>query len=182
MIEISPESRSYVSDIARRIGGQKSSPTPSTNHSNSNDSKQTPSGAALIIDYGPESTVPTSTLRGIQAHRLVSPFTSPGQVDLSADVDFLGLAEAAIEASEGVEVHGPIEQGEWLKRMGIKERAEMLIKAAGNDATRAEGVTKAVERLVERGGGAMGRLYKAMAIVPEAQGKRKPVGFGGELV
>ena len=185
MIEISPESKSYVSDIATRIGGWKVSPARSTyrSHSRSNGdgSKQTPSGAALIIDYGPESTIPTSTLRGIQSHRLVSPFISPGQVDLSADVDFLGLAEAAIDASERVEVHGPIEQGEWLKRMGVQERAEMLIKAAGDDTTKADTVRKAVQRLVERGGGAMGRLYKVMAIVPEAQGKRRPVGFGGEL-
>ena len=136
----------------------------------------------MIIDYGPESTVPRSTLRGIREHKLVSPFAAPGQVDLSADVDFLGLAEAAIEASEGVEVHGPVEQGEWLMRMGVRERAEMLVKAAGGDSAKAEAIDKAVRRLVERHGGAMGRLYKVMAIVPEAQGKRRPVGFGGELM
>ena len=182
IIEVSPEGRSYAAEIARRIGGGGAFfPAKSTGQREESTPKKSPSGAALIIDYGPEATVPTSTLRGIRAHNLVSPFMSPGEVDLSADVDFTGLAEAAIEASEGVEVYGPIEQGEWLKRMGVRERAEMLIRAADSDDKKVETINRAVQRLVERGGGGMGRLYKAMAIVPEAGGKRRPVGFGGEL-
>ena len=38
-------------------------------------------------------------------------------MDLSADVDFTALAEAALNASEGVEVHGPVEQGVFLEGM-----------------------------------------------------------------
>lgn len=181
VIEVSPEGRSYVSEIAKRIGGYVPTKGQPQGHSKNSASRKTPSGAALIIDYGPQSTIPTSTLRGILAHSLVSPFLMPGKVDLSADVDFMSLAEAAIEASEGVEVHGPIEQGEWLERMGVSERAEMLIKAARNDSAKIDATTKAIRRLTERSGGGMGRLYKVMAIVPEAQGKRRPVGFGGEL-
>ena len=96
---------------------------------------------------------------------------------MSADVDFTALVEAAVNASEGVEAHGPIEQGEWLVRMGIKERAKMLAETSqpGKD----QSVSKVVERLIERGGGGMGRLYKVMAIVPEGGGRRRPVGFGG---
>ena len=207
VIEVSPESQSYVADFARRIGGTKSiqnqlSSTSSTLSAPSpvpaQPIKANPSGAAIIVDYGPKDTIPTSTLRGIRAHQLVSPFTSPGQVDISADVDFVALAEAAIEASNGVEVHGPVEQGMWLEQMGIRERAEMLIKSGKrgnvdskigddgkghellNEEERAQSVRKAVERLVERGGGGMGRLYKVMAIVPERGGKR-PVGFGGSM-
>ena len=98
-------------------------------------------------------------------------------MDLSADVDFTALAEAAVEASPGVEVHGPVEQGAWLERMGIRERAAMLGKP-GEVAS--EGVRRSVERLVERGGGGMGRLYKVLAIVPEGGG-RGVVGFGGDV-
>ncbi|MCJ1477012.1 hypothetical protein MMC13_005683 [Lambiella insularis] len=164
VIEISPEARSYAAEFARRIGGSPQGIKPQ------------PSGAALILDYGPLSTIPTSTLRGIRAHQLVSPFSLPGKVDISADVDFTALAEAAVEASAGVEVHGPVEQGAWLERMGIMERAEMLEeKKAGDERT---SVRRAVNRLVERGGGGMGRLYKVLAIVPERGGK-KVVGFGG---
>ncbi|MCJ1383367.1 hypothetical protein MMC17_006480 [Xylographa soralifera] len=172
IIEICPEARSYAAEFARRIGG---SPLPSQDPLKT--TKSHPSGAALILDYGPSSTIPTSTLRGIRAHALVSPFASPGQVDLSADVDFTALAEAAVQASPGVEVHGPVEQGAWLERMGIRERAAMLGKGGEGEK---EGVRRSVERLVERGGGGMGRLYKVLAIVPEGEGRRV-VGFGGDV-
>lgn len=103
-------------------------------------------------------------------------------MDLSADVDFTALAEAAINASPGVEVHGPVEQGLWLERMGVKERIGMLVKKLGEGRTEEkERLRKGVERLVERGGGGMGRLYKVMAILPENGGSRRPVGFGGEV-
>ncbi|KAK2800303.1 hypothetical protein FQN51_006211 [Onygenales sp. PD_10] len=166
-IEISPESQTCVQDIARRIGGSSSQP-------------REPSGAALIVDYGTMDTIPINSLRGIQKHKLVSPFAAPGQVDLSADVDFTALAEAAIDASPGVEVYGPAEQGSFLETLGITERAGQLMRRAGDEERR-----KAIEigwkRLVERGGGGMGKLYKAMAIVPESGGKRRPVGFGGSV-
>ena len=125
-------------------------------------------------------------------------------MDLSADVDFMALVEAALGASEKIEVHGPVEQGVFLEQMGIRERAEMLIRGLEKDegkgaAVKAESDTKsgdkeevevevrtkairdAVERLVSRlPGRGMGTLYKALAIVPERGGKR-PVGFGGGL-
>jgi len=173
MIEICPEGRSYASEFARRIGDSSA------------DYKRTPgSGAALIIDYGPADTIPTNSLRGIRAHRKVSPFTTPGQVDLSADVDFIALAEAALETSPNVEVHGPVEQGIFLRTMGIKERAQQLLKGLGTSAEEEEKrkrVESGWKRLVERSGGAMGKVYKVMAVVPESGGRRKPVGFGGDV-
>lgn len=111
-IEISPESRIYASDFARRIGGASQPPRTVTRGSGSGSAppaKRVPSGAALIMDYGTMSTIPVNSLRGIQHHRKVPPLSSPGKVDVSADVDFVALAEAALEGSEGVEVHGPVE-------------------------------------------------------------------------
>ncbi|KAH8683030.1 putative S-adenosyl-L-methionine-dependent methyltransferase-domain-containing protein [Tricladium varicosporioides] len=174
LIEISPESRAYASAIASLIGGSKDRP------------KLKPSGAALILDYGPADTIPINSLRGIREHKIVSPFSKPGLTDLSVDVDFVGLAEAATEGSEGVEVWGPVEQGSFLSEMGIKERAEMLLKALndgkrGGDDEVKKRVLSAWERLVERGGGGMGRVYKVLAVLPETGGSRKPVGFGGDV-
>ncbi|KAJ9649493.1 hypothetical protein H2199_000268 [Coniosporium tulheliwenetii] len=108
IIEISPESLALAADFATRIGGTPKAP------------KATPSGAALILDYGPLSTIPTNSLRGIRHHTRVSPFSLPGEVDISADVDFVGLAEAAINASPGVEVHGPVEQARFWGRWGLR--------------------------------------------------------------
>ncbi|CAD6588851.1 MAG: hypothetical protein ASARMPRED_003748 [Alectoria sarmentosa] len=178
VIEISPESHSYAADFAHRIGG--SSPKPSSNGRSSRMVKIRPSGAALILDYGPADTIPTSTLRGIRSHQAVSPLTDPGLVDISADVDFTALAEAALAASLGIEVHGPVEQGEWLESMGIRERAEMICKGLEEDEEGKKRVRGAIQRLVERGGGAMGKIYKFLAIVPE-RGGRRPVGFGGDV-
>lgn len=126
-------------------------------------------------------TVPINSLRGIRHHKLVSPFISPGLVDLSADVDFTAVAEAATLSSEGVEVHGPVSQADFLGSMGIQQRAEMLIKAPGVARDRAAEVDKAWKRLVDRGPNGMGKVYKALAILPENQGKRRPAGFGGDV-
>ncbi|KAK0748859.1 putative S-adenosyl-L-methionine-dependent methyltransferase-domain-containing protein [Apiosordaria backusii] len=173
LLEVCPDASLYASDFAARIGGSPQHP------------KSKPSGAALILDYGPsDGTIPTNSLRGIRKHRRVSPFSEPGLTDLSVDVDFAGIAESATRASEGVEVHGPIAQGDFLELMGIKERAGVLAKRAsqqkGEEAGKA--VEKAWKRLIDRGPGGMGKVYQALAILPENDGKRRPVGFGGDVV
>jgi len=185
IIEISPESFAYVSDFAVRIGGGNASSAKasiSTKVQPDTFIKPQPSGAALILDYGPASTIPANTFRGIRAHQTVSPFTLPGLVDLSADVDFMAIAESALEASPGVEVHGPVEQSFFLSTMGIKERAERLLTGAKDEETRRR-LEVGWKRLVDRGPSGMGKLYKALAIVPYVKGSkiRRPVGFGGDL-
>lgn len=134
-------------------------------------------GAALVVDYGPADTIPVETLRAIKDHRIVSPFQTPGDADLSTDVDFQGLKIAAQE-SHAVDVFGPVEQGDWLHQLGIGARATALANAQPDDAGKKR-IAQAYNRLVERGGGAMGKVYKVMSIVP--QGSPAPVGFGGGL-
>jgi len=190
-IEISPEARTTTTLLSQMIGGTAGSQaSAATGLFNTNLRKSAPSGAALIVDYGPSSSIPISTLRGIRSHQRCSPFTSPGSVDLSADVDFGGLVETALSSSEGVEVHGPVEQADWLASMGGQERCDTLIRTAGiREGTGTEGnsdevakrISSGWERLVDRGINGMGKLYKVMAIVPESGGKRKPVGFGGDV-
>ena len=181
-IEISPESLTLAADIAIRIGGSPSGSAASS--AASKEPKHEPSGAALILDYGPADTIPAHSLRGIRNHRVVSPFSAPGLVDLSVDVDFTALAEAALDASPGVDVHSPVEQATFLAAMGIKERSEVLIREAErrDDEEGAGRIESAWKRLVDRNPQGMGRLYKAMAIVPHQEGKiRRPVGFGGDV-
>ncbi|KAL1842851.1 hypothetical protein VTJ49DRAFT_4018 [Mycothermus thermophilus] len=171
LLEVCPDLALYAADFAARIGGSALRPKPN------------PSGAALILDYGPgDGSVPTNSLRGIRAHRRVSPFSEPGLTDLSADVDFAALAEAATRASEGVEVHGPVQQADFLEAMGIRERVEMVLRSGKLTPKQEKVVKGAWERLVDRGPGGMGKVYKALAILPENEGRRRPVGFGGDLV
>ena len=122
-----------------------------------------------------------NSLRGIREHQRVSPFSSPGLADLSADVDFTALAEAALNASKRVEVHGPVEQGAFLLGMAIRERAEMLMEGLKTEEERKK-VEGAWKRLVDTGINGMGKLYKALAILPENKGTRRPVGFGGDVI
>lgn len=168
-VEICPDASLFTTDFASRIGGTAKSPKPK------------PSGAALILDYGTADTIPINSLRGIRHHKRVNPFTLPGLVDLSVDVDFTAVAEAALIASEGVEVHGPVTQADFLEAMGIKQRAEMLARAPGIDQEAAKNIERSWKRLVDRGVNGMGKIYKALAIVPENEGKRRPVGFGGDI-
>ncbi|PWY64276.1 hypothetical protein BO70DRAFT_347187 [Aspergillus heteromorphus CBS 117.55] len=184
-IEISPESRIYAADFARRIGGASQPPrtvaAKQGGGGGAAPAKSVSSGAALIMDYGTLDTIPINSLRGIREHRNVPALSAPGQVDVSADVDFTALAEAALEGSEGVEVHGPVEQGDFLQALGITERMEQLLKRVGDEEKRRT-LETGWKRLVEKGGGGMGRIYKVMTIIPENDGKRRPVGFGGGIV
>ncbi|OAL38308.1 hypothetical protein AYO20_02367 [Fonsecaea nubica] len=195
-VEVSPESSRYIQDFARRIGGNEVPPATlargKPKQGLADVPQRKPSGAALIIDYGPLDTVPVNSLRAIRKHKIISPFVYAGDADISADVDFGALADAALEASPGVEVHGPVEQGTWLMQLGIKERAERLLNELDKKAG-TTGAEEAVEkrrreaemgwrRLVEGGPKGMGKAYKVMTILPENGGRRRPVGFGGSVV
>jgi NADH dehydrogenase [ubiquinone] 1 alpha subcomplex assembly factor 7 len=163
-IEISPESLATSGEIAKRIGSQEK-----------------PLGAALIMDYGTRETVPANTLRGIRSHTLVSPFSSPGLTDLSASVDFIGLAHAALEATPGVEVFGPTSQWQFLVEMGVEARGMALEKRAPNEEARKR-INEGWKRLIDRSPRGMGLLYNALAIVPRGRAAAGGVvGFGGQL-
>lgn len=210
-IEISPESQAYARDFAIRLGGSNPEEidvaTPKYDipgrpvNSGAREAplrKSEPSGAALLIDYGPPDTIPANSLRGIRAHKMVSPLSEAGAVDLSVDVDFLALAETAINSSPGVEVHGPVDQARFLTAMGIEERATQLVKRAldkersgpTKDKSELTETVKRIEsgwkRLVDRSPQGMGRLYHVMAILPykppvQGEARRRPVGFGGDV-
>lgn len=51
-------------------------------------------GVGLAIDYG-QDYAQGHTLRAIRQHKIVHPMSDPGSADLSADVDFLALKNAA---------------------------------------------------------------------------------------
>ena len=116
-------------------------------------------GAALIIDYGHFKSATGDTLQAVRCHRHANPLTLPGLTDLTAHVDFEALGKTAEEA--GARVHGPIEQGTWLKRLGIETRAAML-EANAPESKRAD-IAAALQRLTGTGPDQMGSLFKAIA-------------------
>jgi NADH dehydrogenase [ubiquinone] 1 alpha subcomplex assembly factor 7 len=112
-------------------------------------------GAALIIDYGHAGGGSGDTLQALKRHAPADPFEAPGAHDLSAHVDFARLAAAA----EGVRVHGPVPQGQFLARLGIEARAEQL--RARHTPADAASIMAGLARLTMPG--QMGVLFKAMA-------------------
>ncbi|OQS07414.1 hypothetical protein THRCLA_00559 [Thraustotheca clavata] len=152
-IEISPTGIAIIQDVSRRIAQD--------------------GGAALIVDYGRDHPSEVS-LRGIQNHEFVSVLREPGDVDLSIDVDFSTLRRYATESGE-VKAFGPIEQGLFLKEMGIEHRMAALFQNCSEETQ--EEIYKAYERLVHPD--QMGTIFKAMALI-STKVPGVPVAFGGD--
>jgi NADH dehydrogenase [ubiquinone] 1 alpha subcomplex assembly factor 7 len=117
-------------------------------------------GAALIIDYGHMRSDAGDTFQAIARHSFTDPLKAPGQADVTAHVDFQALARAAEDL--GARVHGPVTQGEFLKRIGIETRAVTLMAKATPEVS--EDISGALKRLTDSGRGGMGSMFKVLAI------------------
>lgn len=148
ILERSPVSVELVGAIADRIARQ--------------------GGVLLLIDYGYDRPGTGSTLQAIKDHMPISPFDSPGTSDLTAHVDFHTLAN--IMRTRLLSIHGPAEQGQWLKALGIDARANSLAAA---EPKQANNITAALHRLTHVD--EMGRLFRVMAAT--ALGWPDPEGF-----
>lgn len=130
------------------------------------------SGAALLVDYGSISRPCGDSLSALCGHGSVDPLKAlPGTADMSAWVDFGALAKAAhtggndrSRAGSGVAIFGPVPQGSFLRRLGIAERAARLQVPAAD-----------LTRLVDPG--AMGAVFKVMALVSGLMDGASPAGF-----
>ena len=112
---------------------------------------------AVVIDYGHTLSGPGDTLQAVRAHRFEHPLTSPGEADLTAQVDFSALADSA--RSFELAVDGPVTQAEFLGSLGIVERASRLM--ASNPA-QAAAIEAGVARLLAPGG--MGSRFRAIGV------------------
>jgi NADH dehydrogenase [ubiquinone] 1 alpha subcomplex assembly factor 7 len=115
-------------------------------------------GAALFVDYGHAEFRTGSTLQAVRAHAKVDPFADPGEADLTALVDFATMAGVA--QKHGARWLGTVEQGGWLRALGIDARTAALAKASPDQA---EALATARDRLVAPD--QMGALFKVMGLV-----------------
>ncbi len=147
ILESSPISVNILSEVANRLAKQ--------------------GGVMLIIDYGYDEPGTGSTLQAVKDHLPISPFDSPGTSDLTAHVDFHTLANVA--RTRLLDVHGPTEQGQWLKAIGIDQRANSLRELVPDQS---EAIRAAHHRLTHID--EMGRLFRVMAATsmdwPEPEG------------
>ena len=105
-------------------------------------------------------------------HAYADPLTAPGEIDLTAHVDFQALSRAA--EAMGVNGFGPIDQSAFLRHLGIETRAAKL-KAKASSAAGAADIDAALARLTGHGRTGMGVLFKAAAFAHPSVGV--PPGF-----
>ena len=117
-------------------------------------------GAALIIDYGHLRSDAGDTFQAIARHSFTDPLKNPGQADVTAHVDFQALVRAAEDM--GARAHGPVTQGEFLKRLGIETRAVTLMGKTTPEVS--ADISNALKRLTDSGRGGMGSMFKVLAI------------------
>ena len=139
ILEINPTGHRLVYELSARLARQ--------------------GGAALFVDYGHVVTGVADTLQALKDHRPVSALHEPGEADITAHVDFAAMSRSARAA--GAAVFGPIDQGDFLTVLGLASRAKALSERSPDRAEEFEG---AHQRLVGKGEGEMGALFKAMAI------------------
>ncbi|MBP7721937.1 MAG: SAM-dependent methyltransferase [Alphaproteobacteria bacterium] len=135
IFEISPVRSQFVTDLVKKLNG-----------------------AALIIDYGHSESGIGDTLQALKSHKYISPLEEIGNADLTTHVDFHAVKLAAEAA--GAEVSGPVEQGAFLKDLGIAQRAEILTLRA-TPAQKFD-IEKALQRLTDPS--QMGSLFKVMGL------------------
>lgn len=136
--EVSPQAQHFARDLAARLKRK--------------------GGIALIIDYGYVAPPLAPTIQAVSRHAFADILAAPGEIDLTAHVDFAALAAAA-HAADAVttQVMG---QGEFLKMLGIELRAETLKLRATPE--QAADIDIALARLLSPD--RMGQLFKVMEI------------------
>ena len=144
VLEVNPSGHRLVFELAGRLAKQ--------------------GGVALFVDYGHPVTSLGDTLQALRAHRMVDPLLDPGEADITAHVDFAAMSRSARAA--GAAVHGPIDQGDFLRAIGLDARARALTERAPPE--RAGEFEAARQRLAGKDAGEMGALFKAMAIANRA--------------
>jgi len=148
VVELRPQADGVIADLAARL--------------------RRCGGGALIFDYGYVGPAVGDTFQALRRHQPVDPLADPASADLTAHVDFGALASRA--AAAGAHVHGPVPQGVFLERLGIRQRAERLARRAtpGQKAV----IDSALTRLTAPE--QMGTLFKVLALSGNGE---PPAGF-----
>ncbi|MEZ5827484.1 MAG: class I SAM-dependent methyltransferase [Hyphomicrobiales bacterium] len=126
--------------------------------------------AALFVDYGHDATACGDTLQAVSRHRYADPLNHPGEVDLTAHVDFAALKDSAI--AHDLDPYGPMPQGEFLLKLGLEARRDRL--CAGATPEQREEIVSGANRLVDPM--QMGVLFKTLALT--SRGLAPPPPFG----
>ena len=114
-------------------------------------------GAALIIDYGYARPATGDSFQAMKQHEFVNPLACPGEADLTAHVNFAVLSQLA--AATGLETYPIAHQGEFLRCLGLDQRAAQLAKASPDAVGKIMG-----ERDRLAAPDQMGHLFKVLGV------------------
>ncbi|MBF0368079.1 MAG: SAM-dependent methyltransferase [Magnetococcales bacterium] len=110
-------------------------------------------GLMVTIDYGYTSREYYAPLRAGGTlvghrghHRVDDPLLYPGQMDLTAHVDFSALARSGVAG--GLTTYGYTTQAWYLMGVGMLERLEMVLAKEGLDSAKGAELRQAVMRLI----------------------------------
>jgi SAM-dependent MidA family methyltransferase len=136
VLERSPAQEAFAAEVAARLTAD--------------------GGAALLIDYGRSDPGFGDTLQALRRHRKVDALATAGEADLTVHADFAAvIAEARSVGAQAALTS----QGDFLRRLGIVERAQALADAWPQKADSTE---RQLERLI--GPDQMGELFKACCL------------------
>ena len=138
LIELSPQRLSLAETIAARLAAS--------------------GGVALLFDYGHAKSGYGDTLQAMQAHAFADPLLEPGLRDITSHVDFAALA--ARFSAAGLTVAPLMDQGDFLLRLGLAERAGSL--GQGRSAEEQAAIIASAHRLAGQRDDEMGRLFKVL--------------------
>eukprot|EP00904_Undaria_pinnatifida_P001683 jgi/Undpi1/11515/HiC_scaffold_30.g13812.m1 len=155
-LEVSGESILVVKEIAERVAED--------------------GGGALFVDYG-EGHALEDSLRCFKGHKEVPVLSSPGEADMTADVNF-GLLRRVVGGVKGARPHGPVGQGQFLREMGIGARLTALAEQPSVSEEQGDAMLEGYVRLVDPA--QMGTRYKVLGITEEQQ-ELPPPGFMSEI-
>lgn len=148
IVEISSALDAFIQQISDRLKDEKS--------------------RALFIDYGPANSTPGDTLRAYSKGEQVDPLSAPGEVDLTADVDFAAVSISA--KSHELSVSGPTPQGWFLNALGGVDRVNALIN---QNPDKADEISQAAMKIMAPD--QMGERFQVICL--SAKNLPSPAGF-----
>ncbi|GGD28348.1 class I SAM-dependent methyltransferase [Aureimonas glaciei] len=139
IIELSPQRSALADSLASRLAAS--------------------GGLALLFDYGHADSAYGDTLQAMRSHGFADPLVDPGHSDITSHVDFSVLTARFSQARLAV---APVmDQGEFLLRLGLAERAGAL--GRGRSIDEQDALAVAARRLAGGNENEMGRLFKVLA-------------------
>jgi len=115
-------------------------------------------GIMLIIDYAKIKNGYGDTLQAMSKHKFTSIFNNPGDDDITSYVNFNSFKKMCNDLD--ISYYGPMNMRDFLLKLGIRERAESLIK--NNPDQDSNIIIRQLHKLIDND--EMGSIFKVIAI------------------